>query len=171
PTNRNFENPGYIRTGKTQMMMGGVSDPRNKTLLKMFNLINVGERSGSGVPNIINTWKDEGWVEPMIEEQFDPDRTILTLEFKKQTVKKSGDKRAAINPSELKVSKKMRIQQETILGYMNSGEEYKLEDFCTLLELKQSRVKTIIQALVKTGKIEALGNNRNRRYIKRVEEE
>jgi predicted HTH transcriptional regulator len=56
-------------------------DPRNKSLMKMFNLISIGERSGSGVPNIFNTWADEGWKEPVIEERFDPDRTILTLEF------------------------------------------------------------------------------------------
>ncbi len=49
--------------------------------MKMFNLISIGERSGSGVPNIFNTWADEGWKEPVIEERFDPDRTILTLEF------------------------------------------------------------------------------------------
>ena len=50
-----FENPGYIRTGKIQMRKGGESDPKNKSLMKMFNLINIGERSGSGVPNIFNT--------------------------------------------------------------------------------------------------------------------
>lgn len=80
-------NPGYIRTGKQQMRMGGESDPRNKALMKMFNLINIGERAGSGVPNIFNVWADEGWVEPVIEEQFDPDRTVLSLEFKKASDK------------------------------------------------------------------------------------
>ena len=29
----------------------------------MFNLINIGERAGSGVPNIFNVWADEGWQE------------------------------------------------------------------------------------------------------------
>lgn len=47
--------------------------------MKMFNLINIGERAGSGVPNIFNVWNEEGFVEPEIEERFDPDRTILTL--------------------------------------------------------------------------------------------
>ena len=85
-----FENPGYSRTGKQQMKKGGISDPRNKVLMKMFNLINIGERAGSGVPNIFNTWEDQGWVEPVIEEQFDPDRTLLILSFdKKQAIKKS----------------------------------------------------------------------------------
>ncbi len=87
-----FENPGYIRTGKEQMIHGGLSDPGNKILLKMFNMVDVGERAGSGVPNIFNTWEDEGWVEPVIEEQFNPDRTILTLEFKKKQVKKATEK-------------------------------------------------------------------------------
>lgn len=77
-------NPGYIRTGKAQMRKGGESDPRNKTLMKMFNLINVGERAGSGVPNIFNVWNDEGWKTPTIEERFDPDRTVLTLSFDKK---------------------------------------------------------------------------------------
>lgn len=42
---------------------------------------NIGERSGSGVPNIFNIWEDEGWKEPVIEERFDPEHTTLTLEF------------------------------------------------------------------------------------------
>ena len=72
------------------MRRGGESDPRNKTLMKMFNLINIGERSGSGVPNIFNTWNDQGWKEPVIEERFDPDRTTWPLEF----IKKQGRKQA-----------------------------------------------------------------------------
>lgn len=62
----------------------------------MFNLISIGERSGSGVPNIFNTWADEGWKEPVIEERFDPDRTILTLEFVEKQVKKTGEEKRAI---------------------------------------------------------------------------
>ncbi len=50
---------------------------------RVYNKINIVERAGSGVPNIFNVWDDEGWIEPVIEEQFDPDRMILTLEFKK----------------------------------------------------------------------------------------
>ena len=59
--------------------------------MKMFDLINIGARAGSGVPNIFNVWADGGWEEPVIEERFDPDRTVLSLSFKK-----SGDKKAAI---------------------------------------------------------------------------
>ena len=74
-----LENPGYIRTGKKQMMKGGISDPRNKGLMKMFNIVGIGERAGSGVPDIFEVWAQQGWPKPMIEEQYCPDRTILTL--------------------------------------------------------------------------------------------
>ena len=86
-------NPGYVRTGKKQMRLGGESDPRNKALMKMFNLINIGERAGSGVPNIFNVWEDEGFKEPVIEERFDPDRTVLSLSFLKKVSEKSDSKK------------------------------------------------------------------------------
>ena len=81
-----FENPGYSRTGKQQMRKGGISDNR------------IGERAGSGVPNVFNTWADQGWPEPIIEEEFDPDRTILILTIKKKRRTKTGSKKQAIKP-------------------------------------------------------------------------
>lgn len=71
------------------------SDPRNESLMKMFNLIDIGEHAGSGVHNIFNVWEDEGWEEPDIKEDFDPDRTSLTLRFiKKQAIKTRNNQEA-----------------------------------------------------------------------------
>ena len=153
-------NPGYIRTGKKQMCLGGESDPRNKALMKMFNLINIGERAGSGVPNIFNVWADEGWEEPVIEERFDPDRTVLSLSFKK-----NGDKKAAIKNGDKKVTKKTQLQYDKILGFMEDGKEYGIWDFCELLGLKESRTKDILKGL--SDYIEVIGGNRDRRYKKK----
>ena len=78
-------NPGTIICGKKQMLKGGISQPRNKGLFKMFNLIGLGEHAGSGVPDIFKAWKDEGLAKPEVDEEFGgrddghPDRTILTL--------------------------------------------------------------------------------------------
>lgn len=162
-------NPGYIRTGKKQMRLGGESDPRNKALMKMFNLINIGERAGSGVPNIFNVWADEGWEEPVIEERFDPDRTVLTLSFKKSGDKKaaikSGDKKAAIKSDEKKVTKKTQMQYDKILEFMEEGKEYGIWDFCELLGLKESRTKDVLKGLA--DYIEIIGSNKDRRYRKK----
>ena len=88
-----LENPGYIRTGKFQMQRGGESDPRNKGLMKMFNLINIGERAGSGVPDVFRTWDEQGWEEPIIEERYgDAARTCLLLSFAEKQAKKTSEK-------------------------------------------------------------------------------
>ena len=58
----------------------------------MFNLLDIGERSGSGVPNIFNVWKDQEWMPPKKEEESIPDRTRVTLTFEKVAIK-SGDKK------------------------------------------------------------------------------
>ena len=130
-------NPGYIRTGKKQMRLGGESDPRNKALMKMFNLINIGERAGSGVPNIFNVWEDEGFVEPKIEERFDPDRTILSLAFVKKENK------------EILLNKKM--------NEIKNGSLVKLIEY-----LEKHNQITTIQGVEITGKSEA----QVRRYLK-----
>lgn len=88
-----LENPGYIRTGKIQMRRSGESDPRNKGLMKMFNLINIGERAGSGVPDVFRTWDEQGWEEPIIEERYgDAARTCLLLSFAEKQAKKTSEK-------------------------------------------------------------------------------
>ena len=86
-----IENPGYVRIEKRQMLKGGISDPRNKTLMKMFNMIGIGERAGSGIPDIYQVWENEGWAAPVVEESYNPDRTRLTLEFAKKQANKTND--------------------------------------------------------------------------------
>ena len=76
-------NPGTIPTGKKQMLKGGISQPRNKALCKMFSVLGYGEHAGSGVPDIYKVWSDAQLDRPIVEEQFGkngiPDRTTLTL--------------------------------------------------------------------------------------------
>ena len=75
-----------------EALVGGVSDPRNESLIKMFNLINVGERAGSVLPSIRTIWLRQGWQEPEIVESFNPDRTTLELPLaaNKVAVKSGG---------------------------------------------------------------------------------
>ena len=91
-----LENPGYIRTGKEQMLKGGISDPRNKALMKMFNLIGIGERAGSGVPDIYAVWDSQGWRKPIVKEEYTPDRTILILPFTAKQAEKTSRKASEI---------------------------------------------------------------------------
>lgn len=80
-------NPGGFRIEIDAARSGGVSDPRNGAMLKMFNLIDIGERAGSGIPNIFRVWREQGWIVPTIREQLEPERTSLSLVFEKASDK------------------------------------------------------------------------------------
>ena len=60
----------------------------------------------------------------------------------------------------LKISK----QQDVILNHMEAGKEYRLQDFCDLLGVKDTRTKEILKPLISEGKIIVLGKNKDRRY-------
>ena len=61
-------------------------------MLKMFNLIDIGKRTGSGIPNIFRVWQKQGWAVPAITESFDPDRIMLSLALKKNDDKNGTTK-------------------------------------------------------------------------------
>lgn len=143
-----LENLGYIRIGKEQMRRGGKSDPRNKSLMKMFNMIDIGEHAGSGVPNIYNVWEDEGWEESIIEESFDPDRTSLTLKFIEKQAIKSKQIRQML------ICKKIRM-------YLQNHETAKTSDIAKMLNLSTARTRVLLSEM---EDIEASGANRIRTY-------
>ena len=114
----------------------------------MFNLIDIGEHAGSGVPNIFNVWEDEGWEEPVIGESFDPDRTSLTLRFvKKQAIKNRR--------------KKTDKNMEKIRLYLQKHETAKTRDNAGSLGLSVARARVVLSEMYD---VEALGTNRNRTY-------
>lgn len=76
-----FANPGRMRLSISEAVEGGISDPRNGILLKMFSLIRFGERAGSGLNGILYVWNKVFQVNAKIEEKENIDRTILTLPF------------------------------------------------------------------------------------------
>jgi len=92
--NIQFANPGDVRIGLKEALAGGVSDPRNSTLLKMFSLVDVGERAGSGIPGFMHTWMY--WVErnPLYVISSNPDRTHLTVPATAEDMRNAGEKMA-----------------------------------------------------------------------------
>lgn len=157
-----MENPGSIRTGKRQMLKCGISDPRNKALMKMFNMIGIGERAGSGVPDIYAVWESQGWIMPRVIEEYSPDRTFLQLLF----IQKPQDKKSAIKIGD----KKSAITEERlrqITEYMNIGTEYRADDISAFIGLKASRVRELLKILAERDVIKVSGKNKNRRYQKR----
>lgn len=154
-----MSNPGNFRIEIDTAKSGGVSDPRNGTMLKMFNLIDIGERAGSGIPNIFRVWREQGWTAPVISENFDPDRIMLSLAFKKSDVKK-----ATIKSDDKKVTIKSARQKNEIITYLTDHVSAKNTDIAELLGVKSTRVKQLLKELLDEGVVVAEGNNKNRVY-------
>ncbi|WP_216605123.1 RNA-binding domain-containing protein [Pelistega europaea] len=77
-----FRNPGLMRIPLEIATQGGYSDCRNRTLHQMFRLIRIGEQIGSGIPKVINSWKNQHWQVPEFKELVQPGfHTILTLKM------------------------------------------------------------------------------------------
>lgn len=180
-----FSNPGGFRIEIDAAKIGGVSDPRNSAILKMFNLIDIGERAGSGIPNIYHVWREQGWAEPIIVEQFDPERIQLSLSVgetggKKSAIKendeksaiKIGDKKSAIKENDgqsaIKIGdKKSAIKAENkmrIIEFLTDAVTAKTSEIAEQVGLKPSRTRDYLKELIQEDIIVANGANRNRTY-------
>ena len=82
-----FENPGCFRIDIEEALSGGISSPRNAGIMKMFMLLDIGERSGHGIPMIFHSWAEENYYPPTIVESFTANRTILTLSLERASEK------------------------------------------------------------------------------------
>jgi len=77
--NISFSNPGIFRVNKKVAVRGGTSDARNSHIFNIFALVDIGERSGMGLADLYGHWKKYSFPEPVIAEEFDPDRVKITV--------------------------------------------------------------------------------------------
>ena len=87
-----LSNPGDIRIGLKAALNGGVSDPRNVTIMKMFSLVDIGERAGSGIPEFMHTWLTYMENSPIFSVTHNPDRTCLTIPYSHEALQRAGSK-------------------------------------------------------------------------------
>ena len=74
-----FRNPGRLRITIAQLYQGGVTDPRNPHLQKMFQFLGLGEKAGSGFTKILRAWREQEWFRPLVYEQYESDLTFVML--------------------------------------------------------------------------------------------
>lgn len=160
-----LSNPGGFRIDIEAAKSGGVSDPRNAALIKMFNLVNIGERAGSGIPNIYSVWKKQGWKLPVLSESYDPDRITLSLAIEKESDRKveikSNDKKVGIKGDDKRIASG---QKRAIISYLTDHIQATSSELSILLGVGQERTRKILRELVAEEIIVTEGANRNRIY-------
>lgn len=154
-----FSNPGTFRIKIETARSGGVSDPRNTALSRMFSLVSVGERTGSGIPNIYAVWKQQGLASPAISESFSPERTTLSLPLWKQ-----GDQRHPSGRSGDQRRTAGQVKKQLIIEYLTDHPIAKAAQIASYIDLKHSRTLAYLHQLMAEDVVVARGNGAGRVY-------
>ncbi len=72
-------NPGTLLISFDQLLKGGVSECRNKSLQTMFQMIGAAEKAGSGIDKIRQGWRSQHWRSPSFLQQDQPARVRLVM--------------------------------------------------------------------------------------------
>ncbi len=70
-------------------LLGGYSHPRNEGAMNLLHLVKLGERAGTGIPNILLKTKALNYPEPVWREETFPNSTTLTLLLPRAALKAS----------------------------------------------------------------------------------
>ena len=107
--------------------------------------------SKSDIPDIYQVWENEGWPMPVVEESYNPDRTRLSLEFRKQANK----------TSEQNKHRKTEENYQLIRKYLKENGLSKTTDIAQAIGLSPARTRAILKEM---SGLEYEGTTNNRRY-------
>lgn len=153
-------NPGTILLGKKQMLSGGKSRPRNKVILNMLNYIGVGERAGSGVPNIYSIWEQEGFVEPTVDELSGREGTITTVVTLPLVKNEKSPVISEKQPEKkVKKSEEMARRMSDVLEAIKENPDISRTALAGKLKITDSQVRTALSKLKNNGTIRRSGSD------------
>ena len=159
-------NPGTITLGKKQMLRGGKSRPRNKVVLNILNYIGVGERAGSGVPNIYAIWEQEGYLEPTVEEMSGregPITTVVTLPLVK---KEQNDHNQDLHLGEEKGEEKgEETREEVVIDMIRNNPQVSMAAISRETGLTKRQVEKTLITLKANRRIHREGPDKGGKWI------
>jgi ATP-dependent DNA helicase RecG len=136
----------------------------------MFALIDIGERAGSGIFNLMTLWKQTGWGNPVLEESFDAERTTLSIpvELEENVIDEDQTKKSVemntvektVEKNEETVEKTVEKNEETvekILKLLQDSPSITQEKLVKSTGLTRRGVEWNISQLKAKGLIERIG--------------
>ena len=161
-----ISNPGTFRISVDEAIAGGISDARNGRIFNMFSLINVGERSGTGLCDVYNIWEESGFKRPELVETVDPDRITLTLEIKLDNAGKHDGENDGENDGEtVDEYADLNKTQRRVYEEIKKGPTAPAEDIAKLLGVSRPTIERAISVLKKKGYIIRNGGAKGGKWI------
>lgn len=157
-----FSNPGTLLLSREQLLTGGVSECRNKSLQQMFQMLGVGDKAGSGIDKIRTNWAAQHWQSPRLIETFRPDRVKLALpmvstlppEIIARLDLRFGDAFRARNADEIQALVAAEVEGEIT--------NQRLQE---MLALHRVDITRLLRGLVRDGFLATDGQGRGTRYF------
>ena len=143
-----MSNPGGFRVELDAARAGGISDPRNTAIMRMFNLIGIGSNDGFGISNIFSVWKSHGFVLPVIEESFKPESITLKLSFVLES--NSTNTQILQNRPDIETDR-----QDAVISYITDNIAVTSKEISELLGISHKKSKQLMAkdfVIIKNGK-------------------
>ncbi len=157
-----FSNPGTMLISKEQYYYGGESVCRNKSLQKMFAMLGVAEKAGSGTDKIMKGWQEANWRAPNVEIQQNPDKVVLVM------------------PMESFLSEKAKVKLEEKFGLLADKFEHNVLSVLSLvidegsvtnerlrysLNLHKSQISDLLKQMCRKHLLVTKGHGRGMKYF------
>jgi len=139
----------------------------------MLRLVGFGDNAGSGFPTILEVWKSEGWIEPLLIEDTNLNQVTLVMkmekEFDEELAEKSAESAEKSADSKNMNRSDLSARHKQILTNMDIGVEYSTEQIAEKIGLKGPRTRQLLNELVNKELLACVGTTKRRRYIKTVD--
>lgn len=138
-------------------------------------VVRVGERAGTGVPDVFATWANAGLPEPRIEENFgEADRTILTLmleaDAKPDNNEQISDDYEQINSSNEQITdnneqlnglnEQITERQRVILHFVEKSPSATYDDMARAVGVSSATVRRDAEILIGCGLLKRVGSRK-----------
>lgn len=161
PAGFSFRNPGLMRLPVAQVLHGGASDCRNRTLHQMFLQINLGERAGSGVPKIRSGWAQAGHTVGLYDS-FEPyDHTVLEMQWAPAAGRISE---TSGQTSEQTSEETSEETSQRVLGLLKQSPFLSARQLANQLGLSQRAVELQLAKLKAGNKLKRVGPNKGGKW-------
>ena len=151
-----ISNPGTFRVDINEAISGGVSDVRNAKIFNMFSLINIGERSGTGLCDVFETWKHNGYKQPQITEMIEPDRVTIILDIEVDADRGKNEINETNSVGDLNES------EQLIFNAIKANPELSIVKLSKEFAVSKATINRIMKKLKEKGFIERMGTTRGK---------
>lgn len=159
-------NPGDFRMPIEEARKPGSTDPRNEAMMRMFAMVEIGERAGSGMDKIFGGWEWAGYEAPSYDVAFGPDRTTLTLPLvSADSTSRAQSKRIEDNRRPSKASEEELVEAErAIVDFLRTEGPARTSEIAANIGKSPARTNVLLRRLTELGFVTVNGATTARRY-------